>query len=164
MFKPSLSQIKLDDIVSHKGCLYLGDKTNSYQTLINHNITTVISLGFDVSPYAKYDDIKTYHLAIMDSPDIETVDILGYYLPRFADIIDCNLYHNQNIFIHCHAGISRSATVVIYYVLLKLIELPIKQTDYLSKAIKIVKDQRSCIHPNNGFLQLLFKIEIELLS
>lgn len=159
----ALSIINLDNIVDYKGKLYLGDKTNGYQTLIDNDITIVISLGFSISPYAQYDDIKTYHLSIADSSDDETVDILNYYLPKFADIIDAALFHNQNILVHCHAGISRSATLVIYYVLLKLVELPIKQTNYLYKAVKHVKDQRSCVCPNSGFVRLLERIEDELL-
>lgn len=159
----ALSIINLDSIVNYKGNLYLGDKTNSYQTLVDNKITIVISLGFDISPYAKYNDIKTYHLAIADSSDTDTVNILNYYLPKFADIIDAALFHQQNILVHCHAGISRSATLVIYYVLLKVIELPIKQEDHLYNAIVLVKSQRPCVCPNDGFLQLLEKIEDELL-
>jgi hypothetical protein len=59
------------------------------------------------------------------------------------------------VFVHCALGISRSATVVIAYVM-KSQRIPLKN------AVDIVKRARQQIYPNNGFLQQLDRYEAEI--
>jgi atypical dual specificity phosphatase len=59
------------------------------------------------------------------------------------------------VIVHCAAGISRSASVVIAY-LMEYYNFP------LSKALKFVKDTRRIVDPNEGFLQSLAQYEFQL--
>lgn len=53
------------------------------------------------------------------------------------------------VFVHCYAGISRSSSVVIYYLMKS------KGWDYL-KAFKYLKQNHPRTNPNSGFVEQLF--------
>ena len=61
----------------------------------------------------------------------------------------------DKIFVHCAAGMSRSPTIVIAYIMWK-------RKLRLNEAIKFVKEKRSIISPNDNFMNQL-KIFEELL-
>ena len=61
----------------------------------------------------------------------------------------------DKIFVHCAAGMSRSPTIVIAYIMWK-------KKLRLNEAIKFVKEKRSIISPNDNFMNQL-KIFEELL-
>lgn len=59
---------------------------------------------------------------------------------------------NSKVLVHCMIGMSRSASVVIAYLMaLKRISV--------SEALAIVKAKRSIVRPNNGFLHQLVRYE-----
>lgn len=58
------------------------------------------------------------------------------------------------ILVHCQVGVSRSATIVLAYLMLK-------QNMTLAEAIKKVKERRG-IYPNQGFLKQLINLHIQL--
>jgi protein-tyrosine phosphatase len=60
-----------------------------------------------------------------------------------------------NVLVHCYAGVSRSASIVIAYFMHK-------HKLSLLDAMKLVKSKRSCISPNVGFLLQLKEFEKEL--
>lgn len=62
---------------------------------------------------------------------------------------------NGCVFVHCHAGISRSATICIAYIMKAM------QWD-LSKAYEFVKEKRPCISPNLHFMGQLLEFEKQL--
>ena len=71
--------------------------------------------------------------------------------PLFAKILDFihdAIMNNKIVLVHCAAGISRSSTVVIGYLMSKW-KLPLKN------AFKICRDRRPGIWPNSGFLGML---------
>ena len=70
-----------------------------------------------------------------------------YFKDSFDFIEKCS-NSNGKILIHCFAGISRSATIVIAYLIYKY-----KMNTY--DAISYTKKQRSIVHPNTGFLSQL---------
>lgn len=59
------------------------------------------------------------------------------------------------VFVHCHAGVSRSATVCIAYVMKHM------QMD-LTKSYDFVKQKRPCISPNLHFMGQLLEFEKQL--
>lgn len=66
----------------------------------------------------------------------------------------CYLFFKGNIFIHCHQGVSRSASLVLAY-------LMIYKNMSLKQAIQQVASKRY-IFPNDGFLEQLIDLEKEL--
>jgi protein-tyrosine phosphatase len=60
------------------------------------------------------------------------------------------------VLVHCHAGVSRSSTIVISYLMRKYINFS------LNDALKFVKSKRPIIKPNKGFMKQLQKYEDKL--
>ncbi|KAM8866079.1 dual specificity protein phosphatase 26-like [Synchiropus picturatus] len=71
-----------------------------------------------------------------------------------ADFIHMALSRGGKILVHCHVGVSRSATLVLAYLMLR-------QSLTLVEAICAVKENRGVI-PNRGFLRQLIQLDREL--
>lgn len=63
---------------------------------------------------------------------------------RGADLIEQILNKNETVLVHCQMGISRSASIIIGYLMLK------KNMSY-DDAFMYVKTRRDIINPNGGF-------------
>uniref|UniRef100_A0A0B7B3L5 Dual specificity protein phosphatase n=1 Tax=Arion vulgaris TaxID=1028688 RepID=A0A0B7B3L5_9EUPU len=98
---------------------------------------------------------KTYDIEFHGIPamDVMTFSILPY-LNNAADFIEQALVKNGKVYVHCQQGISRSATVVIAFLMLK------KNMDLLA-AMKLVRMSRE-IYPNDGFLRQLCQLSKEI--
>ncbi|XP_063050539.1 dual specificity protein phosphatase 26-like [Engraulis encrasicolus] len=71
-----------------------------------------------------------------------------------ADFINSALHRGGKVLVHCHVGVSRSATVVLAYLMLK-------HHMTLVEAIRTVKEGRG-VFPNRGFLRQLIDLHIRL--
>lgn len=75
-----------------------------------------------------------------------------FIIPSYVDDVKAN---GGRILVHCHAGVSRSATVCMAYVM--------KNMDYdLRTAYDFVKMKRSCVSPNLHFMGQLLEFERRL--
>lgn len=133
--------------------LYLGD----YHAAINKTelarlgITDMLTVEIkklkqaEVSPSVQ----RYLHLNIMDHPK---QDIMSYFEVS-NDFIDTALKNPDNrVFVHCVAGISRSATLVSAYIMKS-------QSLSYKKALEFVKSKRPIIDPNEGFIRQLALFE-----
>eukprot|EP01015_Nassula_variabilis_P017222 TRINITY_DN2697_c0_g1_i10.p2 TRINITY_DN2697_c0_g1~~TRINITY_DN2697_c0_g1_i10.p2 ORF type:complete len:147 (-),score=43.27 TRINITY_DN2697_c0_g1_i10:135-575(-) len=82
--------------------------------------------------------------------DSENYNILEHFESCY-NFIDEGLKYT-NVLVHCAAGVSRSPTIVIMY-------LVKKQNMTVGEAFSFVQAKRSCIQPNKGFLEQLQKFE-----
>jgi len=128
--------------------LYLGDSDNAFskEWLLQHHITHVVNCAKEHKNY--HQDICNYiALKLDDDPDQSLYPVLekSYRFIRSA------IQHGGNVLVHCHAGISRSASVVIYY-LMKSKKLTFKQ------ALEYAKSRRSIVDPNEGFVAQLISV------
>jgi len=85
--------------------------------------------------------------------DEENVDISSHFEDSYYFIEDALL--KGKILIHCAAGVSRSATLTIAYLMRK------NKWD-LKFTIDFVRDKRKCINPNDGFIKQLKLFEDKL--
>jgi protein-tyrosine phosphatase len=90
---------------------------------------------------------------------IEVDDTFGQgietHFERAHQVIDEALQNNEKILVHCRAGISRSATIVISYIMKS-------QRMKFEDALKFVKSKRRIVSPNMEFFLALQKYEGEL--
>ena len=87
--------------------------------------------------------------------DHEACDI-GKFFHQAANFInDC--LQRTNLMVHCLAGVSRSVSLVLSYLM--------KHKGHsFQSAFDMVKSRRRIIHPNEGFIQQLKKFEREVSS
>eukprot|EP01027_Heterolobosea_sp_BB2_P012439 GEZU01018032.1.p2 GENE.GEZU01018032.1~~GEZU01018032.1.p2 ORF type:complete len:123 (+),score=39.38 GEZU01018032.1:574-942(+) len=86
-----------------------------------------------------------------DDRDMETENIVKHFRDCFEFIEEAKK-QNGNVLVHCQAGVSRSASVVIGY-LMHSRKLP------YAEAFKLVKEKRGIIAPNSGFVKQLKMFE-----
>jgi protein-tyrosine phosphatase len=113
--------------------------------LLDNGITRVIKLFRE-----KDDDkhivpgIKYLRINAKDTPTYDLSEHFNICLEFINEGID----NREKILIHCHAGISRSATITLLY-LICVQNMP------LHVAYNYLKRKRRVIHPNNGFMKQL---------
>jgi protein-tyrosine phosphatase len=86
--------------------------------------------------------------------DIEGVDIQSSF-DEAVEFIDAALREERGCLVHCFAGLSRSATTVIAY-------LMIKKGMRLDEAYVLTKKGRPAIYPNAGFFTQLLNLDAKL--
>eukprot|EP01040_Poterioochromonas_malhamensis_P005181 gene5181-5549_t len=137
--------------------LFLGDyySANKKERLLSLQITHVIdaSNAYISEEASKEAGIEYLPVNIWDD---ESVNIKEHFntVIEFIDQAKDN-HPNPHILIHCRAGISRSSSFVLAY-LMKKMKMSLKDS-----LIHVVK-QRPVVLPNEGFRQQLYDYEIEL--
>ncbi|XP_026099834.1 dual specificity protein phosphatase 26-like isoform X1 [Carassius auratus] len=99
-----------------------------------------------------YDGMGIKYMGI-DAHDSCTYDMSANF-NKAAEFIHTALKGGGKILVHCHVGVSRSATIVLAYLMLK-------QNMTLVEAIQKVKEGRG-VFPNRGFLRQLIDLHIKL--
>lgn len=132
--------------------LYLGSAFNAYNInhLEEHHINVIINITKEISNYfekcLKYTYYK-YPILDNDKDDISNI------LIETANKIDYHLRRNDIVLVHCYMGASRSASVVIFY----LIKHHCKS---LKKTLKYVKKKRPIVNLTNTILSKLEKMDL----
>jgi len=94
------------------------------------------------------DHVKRMHVRLVDS---DSSDISSYF-ESAGQFIDGELRAGGRVLIHCAAGISRSATILLSFLM--------RYRNYdLRSAFNLVKSIRRVVRPNNGFFQNLIDYE-----
>ena len=104
------------------------------------------------SPAPQYQESDGFNQIIYKIADFPTTNIIKY----FGKCINFIEEGNENTFVHCLAGASRSASIVIAYIMWKD-----KMT--FEDTLNFVKEKRNGVWPNFGFKEQLQKFE-ELLK
>ena len=94
-----------------------------------------------------YKNDKGFTHKILDVMDIDYENIIQY----FGECLNF-INGDAKVFVHCAAGESRSATIVIAYLMYK------NKMSY-EEAYDFIKNKRNVINPNSGFQEQLKKFE-----
>jgi predicted protein tyrosine phosphatase len=136
----------MSEIISDK--LFLNDKyvVNDLSMLQQTGITHIISIGGyeDHTEYALHDDFD-YLFVYIDDHASESIH---KHFDQCNEFID----QSERVLVHCYAGISRSASIVIAYMMWK------HQMPYYD-AKNLVRSKRPIICPNLGFQEQLLSYE-----
>lgn len=136
--------------------LYIGDQhsAENQADLFMHQITHVLNAAHSKHKGQAdiYERLQITYMGI-DARDSYDFD-MSVHFQSAADFIHRALSRGGKVLVHCHVGVSRSATLVIAYLMLK-------QKLTLVEAICAVKDNRGVI-PNRGFLRQLINLDQHL--
>ena len=133
--------------------LYLGniEDINNINFIKNNDIQLIINCASEVIIPSSYENmnISIINLKLYDDP---LQKIYFNLLNDISDKIDYFLKQKKGVLINCYAGISRSSTFVIAY-------LMNKYNMNLDDAYSFVINKRLIIQPNSGFLKILKSYE-----
>ncbi|KAK3580491.1 hypothetical protein CHS0354_001092 [Potamilus streckersoni] len=116
----------------------------------NLGITNVINCTLEI-PNLQLSGVECIQIHVEDAPHAR----LGIYFDRCADKIHQVSQKGGRTLVHCMAGVSRSASLCIAY-MMKYQRLTLKQ------AYEHVKKRRPVIRPNTGFWRQLIEFERRL--
>ena len=125
--------------------IYLGDReaAESHKLLSEHKIQVIVNISN--SRYQEYNGITYYHFDIDDNKN----ENIAEYFGKLDEILKA--HSNTNILIHCMNSVSRSVSLVLYYLLHYM---------KLKDAFDFLKSKRTqYTKPNSGFIKQLFEAE-----
>ena len=129
--------------------LYLGTEWNAsnYDSLMSNRITHILNVSSEVDNF--FPDIFKYlNVRVLD---IEETDLLKEF-DRTNKFIQEAKEQETSCLVHCKMGVSRSASIVLAYLMKEL------SWSY-DQAFQYTKQKRSCINPNDSFKQQLATYE-----
>lgn len=130
--------------------LYLGSSFNAYDyyELRNKNIKVIINITDNIDNYHEQNLMLTYYkYPIRDN----NVDDITNILIETAQVIDLHLSKGEGILVHCYMGASRSASVIIHYLM--------KKNNWSYEHAKtFVMIKRPLVNLSNKFDEILNKI------
>uniref|UniRef100_A0A672MN50 protein-serine/threonine phosphatase n=1 Tax=Sinocyclocheilus grahami TaxID=75366 RepID=A0A672MN50_SINGR len=125
--------------------LYLGSEWNAanFEELQKNNVGYILNVTKEIDNFFPesftYMNIRVY--------DVEATDLLSYWKNTYMFISEARK-SGQATLVHCKMGVSRSASTVIAYLM--------KQQGWtLDQALNHVRERRSIVQPNEGFLKQL---------
>lgn len=116
-------------------------------------ITHILTVGNDMSPASFPTDFSYKIIKIDDHPDQDISKYFAECLTFLGEAIKENV--TNKILIHCMAGISRSATITIAFLMNNY------RLSYV-EAIERVRQRRWWIHPNRGFRKHLYNFSRQI--
>lgn len=136
--------------------LYIGDQRSAANRddLSRHKVTHILNAAHSKLRGQPdfYEGMRIAYLGI-EAHDICTFD-MSVNFQAAADFIHRALGKGGKVLVHCHVGVSRSATLVLAYLMLK-------QHLTLVEAVCAVKENRG-VYPNRGFLRQLIELDRKL--
>ena len=113
--------------------------------MISQRIKGIVDLSGSAQ-HLKLLGVKTHKINVEDNP---TANIKPYLNPAY-DFMNDLISKGDAVLVFCRAGVSRSATVVLYYLMRKF------GITY-NEAYRMVKVKRNQVQPNNGFVDQLLQ-------
>jgi protein-tyrosine phosphatase len=128
--------------------IYLGNSSHTEEELLVIGISYIFNIT--TNHYREYKKIIEIKCPTEDVSEWNILESFPKIIDKMKELHD----KRHRIYVHCHAGISRSASVIILYL--------IKYHKYkFREAFKFVRNKRICIQPNPGFVKQLKILEKE---
>lgn len=119
------------------------------ENFAKNHIDFVVNITVD-APF--WQDVESIRIALEDDANSNILHYLDFAVDKIHEAITKRQAH---VLVHCVAGVSRSATIVIAY-LMKVRRLDLKS------AFNYCYNLRPIIRPNNGFMVQLINYEYQL--
>lgn len=134
--------------------LFLGNASTSEdsEALSRHSIEYILNVTADLpNVFEDSGSIKYMKIPIAD----HWKENLASFFPKAIEFIDEARGNEKGVLVHCLAGVSRSVTITVAYLMYKL-------SLNLNDAFNMVRARKSNIAPNFHFMQQLHNFEHEL--
>jgi hypothetical protein len=153
-----MSYQDVDEIIKH---LYISNWYSSINPveLKKHNIKAIITIETrqktqDILNYYRKNDIDYLFLYLNDLPS----ENISKYFNISYNFIDKHIKQGNNVLVNCWAGISRSSTIILNYLMRKYYETGGKNqcsNCVFKYFLNHCQSKRPIINPNEGFKSAL---------
>jgi len=129
------------------GSLFIGSLAAVQDTdlLRQHRITHIVQVvNVPWLPVTEQDGYRCYKISIDDTENVD----LRPHLESACAFIERALRSGMNVLVHCQQGVSRSASIVIAYLIRN-------QNMSFDSAYSFLKHKRACVKPNPSFVKAL---------
>lgn len=130
--------------------IYLGNIAGAQ----NKNFFSKANIGYVINlsnqSYLRQNNVEYLDIDIHDTPNTD----IKYFFPQIINFFNKAHQSNKNIYIHCRAGVSRSTTGLLAFLMYKGLNL--------RDAVNYVISKRNIIEPNGGFWIQLMLYEKQL--
>jgi len=128
---------------------------NNPNMLFDNGITHIVDLTFDkeFKSKLKSNESKFEYMKLEIDDSFEYVSILKNNLVKLHSFINKGRVDGK-VLVHCNCGVSRSATLIISYLIST-------KSFSLKDAVIFLKSKRDIIQPNIEFMKLLIEYEFE---
>lgn len=124
------------------------------EVFADHGITHCLSIGIEAPVHVN--GVEHRFLACLDLPETELRSVLDRS-DAFLDEVAASREVGAAVLVHCNAGVSRSASIVVGYLMRR------KGMSF-EDALNLVRDKRKCCRPNDGFMRQLRALDDEGLN
>lgn len=134
--------------------LFLGNAANSedIESLSKHGIKYILNVTPDLpNVFEECGSIKYMQIPIAD----HWSQNLASFFPKAIEFIDEARKQERGVLVHCLAGVSRSVTITVAYLMARL-------SLSLNDAFNLVRARKSNVAPNFHFMEQLHTFEREL--
>ena len=139
------------DFFLDKGFMAIGSEQDAHniELLNEHNVTHVLNC----TPTDFHPEVLSTRVT-MQIPinDNGTQDIIGYLKQAFEFIHTARSTPNSKLLVHCYAGISRSVSIAIAYVMWA-------ESMSYEAGLKLIHSHRNIADPNFGFIGQLYILD-----
>ena len=140
------------------------EQSDNPNVLKSKNIKAIITLetmdkSNNILDFYKKNGIDHMYIYIKDTPDMNIFE----HFDETYDFINKHISNGDNVLVHCRAGVSRSAAIIINYLVRKTYEtnkVEICPCKLLNNILEYVKQKRPVVNPNNGFMKQLLLASI----
>eukprot|EP01083_Nonionella_stella_P062644 162865_1 len=131
--------------------IYMGSAVaaKNLKLLKSMDITHVLAIGWNLIKHFP-DDFE--YLLLNRVEDRPGYLIVSKFTECFVFMDECLITNKSKVFVHCHKGLSRSATIIIGY------EMYAHKKPF-NEVLRSIREYRSFIMPNIGFQAQLMKFE-----
>jgi len=146
--KDHMNEVIAPNPATKTGGLYIGDWTaaDDIQTLVSKNINYVLT-GLPESIASKPEYVKNgIRQMVVSAEDMPNFDMSPHFDKAFEFVE--NGLRNGNVLVHCAAGISRSSTLTLVYLMRT-------RNENMDKALAFLRTKRPICTPNFGFQKQL---------
>mmetsp|Transcript_101995 Transcript_101995/g.179617 ORF Transcript_101995/g.179617 Transcript_101995/m.179617 type:complete len:269 (+) Transcript_101995:1-807(+) len=134
--------------------LYLGDVTaaRQIQQLVDRGVHAVVCCVRE-QEFPETDFHEELEYCRVDVEDVSREPIELFW-PEATEFIHCHISHGRPVLVHCRAGVSRSASTVLAYM--------VQHRNYsLHDAFFHLRAHRPIVTPNLGFMEKLCEFEAQ---
>jgi len=156
--------MSINEIIPH---LYVSnwEASDDPKILKKYNIKAIITLetrpkSNSILNYYQTNNIDHMYIYLPDDPKAD----ISYHFDETYDFIKNHILKGENVLVHCWAGVSRSATIALNYMIRSSYEAGKVYTcpcNFLEAVLNYAREKRNIINPNKGFMKQLLLSAIQ---